>query len=333
MFVPDHRKNGVMEQYVRQPPLSEKQVEWMQEQLFRESGPFYHLYTKPLESDVLFRDDEERKAAINFIGILVKEVSIDLLAFALMSNHFHFIFRGDEMDAIAFFQRLKERLSRFFSRNGRPGIMNQVTADVTCITSLKQLRDEIAYVIRNPYVVRTDVNPLAWLWCSGYLYFNPLLAYMITSPADELTYREKKAISHSREGRLPEGLLYRDGMLLPESFVNYRLVEQLFPNSRKFTLWVFKNIEAQIEVANRLGEKPNLSDDDLIRTTFQLSRRHFGTPEIHSLDLQQKKELALILKNNYDASNGQIARCTRMDIQIVNALFPLAAKVRPSGVQ
>ena len=29
-----------MEQYAKQPSMTERQIEWMQEQLFEESGPF-----------------------------------------------------------------------------------------------------------------------------------------------------------------------------------------------------------------------------------------------------------------------------------------------------
>ena len=56
-----------MEQYVKWPPMNEKQKEWMLEQLFNETGPYYHLHTKPLEQGLIFQDDEERKVAINFI--------------------------------------------------------------------------------------------------------------------------------------------------------------------------------------------------------------------------------------------------------------------------
>lgn len=62
-----------MEQYVKYPPMTERQIELMQERLFRESGPFYHLSTKPLENGVIFQDDEERRIAINWIAILSKE--------------------------------------------------------------------------------------------------------------------------------------------------------------------------------------------------------------------------------------------------------------------
>ena len=104
-----------MEQYVKQPPMTERQIEWMQEQLFEESGPFYQLSTKPLENDLIFTEDEERRVAVNLMAISAKEFRIEILAYALMSNHFHFIVRGELVEGLAFFNRLKKRLSNYFS--------------------------------------------------------------------------------------------------------------------------------------------------------------------------------------------------------------------------
>ena len=317
-----------MEQYVKYPPMTERQIELMQERLFRESGPFYHLSTKPLENGVIFQDDEERRIAINWIAILSKEFNAEILAFALMSNHFHFIIRGRIVDGLAFFRMLKKRLSIFFSRRGRSGVLDNVDVDpnTPAISSLKQLRNEIAYVIRNPYVARTDVNPFAWPWCSGYLYFSQLLPLLESTPVETLTYRQKREITRSSDVNLDSSLQVRNGMITLESFVNYKLVEQLFTSARKFTWWVMKNVEAQHETASRLGEKPNLNDDELFVTAQQLARSEFGNDGVQGLSLQQKKELAVILKNKWSASNSQVARMARLDLSVVNAMFPLAAK-------
>lgn len=317
-----------MEQYAKWPPPTERQIEWMQEQLFRESGPFYHLSTKPLENGLIFECEEERKVALNLIALTSKEARIEILAFALMSNHFHFIIRGKLVDGLAFFQRLKKRLSNFFARRGRPGTLDtvDVDADTPAINSLNQLRNEIAYVIRNPYVARADVNPFNYPWCSGYLYFNPFLASLYSESVNELSYKEKRDIT-----RLPAPLLdpefrIRDGMIAPESFVNYQLVERLFPNARKFAWWVLKNVEAQVETAGRLGERSNLNDDELFVTAQQLSRSQFGYDSVKELPLQQRKELGIMLKNKWGASNGQVSRIAQLDQRIVDAMFPLTAK-------
>jgi REP element-mobilizing transposase RayT len=118
-----------MEMYVKPMPMTERQIERMQEQLFRDSGPFYHLSTKPLENELIFRDDEERKVAMNLIALTARELRVDILAFALMNNHFHFIIKGKLVDGVAFFRRLRKRLSNYFARLGRAGILDKVDVE------------------------------------------------------------------------------------------------------------------------------------------------------------------------------------------------------------
>ena len=319
-----------MEQYVKWPPPTERQIEWMQEQLFRESGPFYHLSTKPLEDGLIFECDEERRIAFNLMAVTAKEFHIDILAFALMSNHFHFIIRGELVDGLNFFRRMKKRLSNFFTRRGRPGILNAVNVDpdTPAISSLTQFRNEIAYVIRNPYVARTDVNPFAYPWCSGFLYFNPLLGSLSSKSVNELSYKEKRSMTRMTNPILDSQFQVREGMIAAESFVNYKLVEQLFPNARKFTWWVLKNVEAQTETSVRMGEKPNLNDDELFITAQQLSRSEYGRDSVKELSLQQRKELGILLKNKWGASNGQVARIAQLAPKTVDEMFPLTAKRR-----
>lgn len=315
-----------MEQYVKMPPMSARQVERMQEQLFRQSGPFHHLHTMPLENAIFYEDEEDWKVALNFVGIIAKEVNIVILAYALMSNHFHFIIRSEEADALEFFHRLKKRLAHYLARKGRSGVLDPAEPKADPMMDLNQFRNEIAYVIRNPYVVIVDVNPLAYPWCSGYLYFNPLLPFLETKPAGELTYREKRAITRSSDANLDSSFQVRDGMIVPESYVDYKLVERLFPNARKFTWWVFRNVEAQLEVALRMNEHPNLSDDELFKVTMQICDDHFSKQGTKELTEREQMELAIILKNKWHASNAQVARLSGLDINKVDGLFPLAAK-------
>ena len=319
-----------MEQYAKMPPPTERQIEWMQEQLFRESGPIYHLSTKPLENGLIFECEEERKVAISLTAITAKEFPIDILAFALMSNHFHFIIQGELVDGLNFFRRLKKRLSNYLARRGRPGTLDCVAVDpnTPAISSLNQLRNEIAYVIRNPYVARADVNPFAYPWCSGYLYFNPLLSNLSSKSVNELSYKEKRDMTRMTNPILDQQFRARDGMIAAESFVNYKLVEQLFPNARKFIWWVLKNVEAQVETSTRLGERPNLNDDELFVTAQQLSRSQFGSDSVKELSFQQRKELGILLKNKWGASNGQVARIAQLDQRTVDDMFPLTAKRR-----
>lgn len=75
-----------------------------------------------------------------------------------------------------------------------------------------------------------------------------------------------------------------------------------------------------------MGERPNLNDDELFITAQQLSRSEFGRGSVKELTLQQRKELGILLKNKWGASNGQIARIAQLDQRTVDEMFPLAAK-------
>lgn len=307
-------------------PKSEREEEWLRERRFREEGPFYHLHTLPLQDRNVIDHDGERRILLNITALTLRHYPVQMLAYALMNNHFHFILQGTERDCRDYFDGWKYRVTQFFSRHGKKGLSRRLDAGLTPIDDLKQFRDEIAYVIRNPYVVRPDVNPLAYPWCSGYLYFNELLPLVSSQSADTLTYRERRAITHSMDTDIPSPLTVHGGMIRPESFINYRLVESLFPGARKFTVWVFKNVEAQIEVACRLHEKPVLTDDDILRVSLQLCNEKFGTKGPKSLSTDQKQQLAVLLKNQYYASNSQLARyCNLAPAQVAN-IFPLAEK-------
>ena len=91
---------------------------------------------------------------------------------------------------------------------------------------------------------------------------------------------------------------------------------------------MLKNVEAQVETSVRMGEKPNLNDDELFVTAQQLSRSEYGRDSVKELSLLQRKELGILLKNKWGASNGQVARIAQLDPRAVDAMFPLTAKKR-----
>lgn len=296
------------------------------EQVFRDTGPYVHLYSSALESGTLMDDDADRTVFLNAIALTSKEIGMEVLAYALMSNHFHLILRADEAGGRMFFDIICRKVFRYLTLKGKGKFLDKISPGTTAITTLKQLRNEIAYVIRNPYVVREDVNLFSYLWCSGYLYFNPLVPKDTGIPAEKVSLREKRAISRSRDGIIPDGLRIKDGLVTPGSFVNYELVETLFGCARTFHTCTLRNVEAQSEIAMSHGELPNLSDDEIYVVSCRLRERMFGVKTLDELLPSHKKELAVELKNKYNASNGQIARMSGLSIADVNAMYPLSAK-------
>ena len=76
----------------------------------------------------------------------------------------------------------------------------------------------------------------------------------------------------------------------------------------------------------RLGEQLNLNDDELFVTAQQIARREFGYDSVKEMPNQQRKELGVLLKNKWGASNAQVARIAQLDPKTVDDMFPLTAK-------
>lgn len=296
------------------------------EQAFLNSGTCFHLYTKPLENNLYFHSEKERRLAVNYLAIAVTESACKLLAYSIMTNHFHFILSGEREQALLFFDRYRQLLNNYYSRHGRGCLLNQTEARIKAIDNLKQMRNEIAYVIRNAFVVSPDVNVFADPWSSGFLYFNPLLILEGT-PASALSGRALREFTCSRSiSALNEGIFVKDGMAQPWSFVDYQLVMSFYDNARQFIYATLKNVDAQVELSLTYGETPSLTDEDLLPVLYKLCRENLKTDDPFKLDLHGKQRLAVLLKNKYYASNGQIARLTKLPLQEVNKLFPLVAK-------
>ena len=298
------------------------------DQAFQEAGPLYHLYTKPLETDTFYAEEAERVTVMNYLAISVKEQNCVLLAFALMSNHFHFILEGESPSLLKFFDRLKSLMKNYYRHHGRAVDLSGMVPGFTRIDSIRQFQNELAYVIRNPFVVRQDVNVLADPWSSGYLYFNPLLEKKGT-PGNELTVREIRQITQSRQfGELDAQLYFRNGLAQAWSFTDYRKVMSLYDNARQFVHSVLKNVESQVELSVKYGEIPQMTDTELYPLVYRLCREVLKTDTPALLDEKGRQKLAVLLKNKYYASNGQIARVAKIPLGEVNALFPLVAKTQ-----
>ena len=101
-------------------------------------------------------NDEDRKVVMNMLALVSKELNLDVLAYAIMNNHIHLILKGDAIQGQAFFENLKKRLARFLRAKGKARFLAKFCCGTTQIQSLKQFRNEIAYVIRNPFVVVSE---------------------------------------------------------------------------------------------------------------------------------------------------------------------------------
>ena len=294
------------------------------ERLFKERAPFFHVCTKPIDG-ILFKDDEARRTVLLFLALAALESSSVLLAYAIMSNHVHVILAADDPER--FCRCFIERSNAYMARHSHDGQRLPDNPTIVPITSLNQFMTAVAYVIRNQYVVDASVSPVSHIWCSGYLYFNPIVEELRQKlnyiPAESLSGRKVMKITHSKEPTLPPGgLKFLDEFPAPSSFVDYKLVERLFLNARSFMARVFRNVEGQVETALMLGETPVIPDEEMARLMWKYCSNEWNVRGFKDLSPAQRINLAKHMKYAYHSSNGQIARITGLARKEVDTFFP-----------
>lgn len=305
---------------------SEEQAEWECNGVFRTHAPYYQVNTSHTTTELLAAEEEEYRTLISLFGYQAILQGICVLAFEVMSTHIHGLYAATEDKALAHMESVLEQYGRYLRRKGRSLNLKALDPKAFPIPTLQQLRNEIAYVIRNSFVARPDVHVFADPHGSGYLYYNPMIDLLPSRPFHELSLKEKRSLLHTRDVEDPHGLRVLDGRIDPACFVDYRLVESLFPNARKFVMWTMKNVEAQASIAQSRGEQPMLTDDDVLSLVFKRCRKLYNQSGPSKLTVEQKKELALVLKQELHVPNDQLARTVSLSLNILTEMFPFGAK-------
>ena len=143
-------------------------------------GAIYHVNSKAVHGMKLFVDESDRAL---FMRLLVKQAKRSgwcVLAYSLMTTHFHLLFRLEKPALSSGFQRLNSIYARLYNkRHARRGALWQRRYFDSIIESESHLYEAIRYIALNAPRAQACEAAEAWPWC-GYG------AAIGTSPADPL---------------------------------------------------------------------------------------------------------------------------------------------------
>ena len=82
---------------------------------------YYLVTTNHFSEKLLFTDDEDYKAGMNFTPLAARSIDVLVLAFILMSTHMHYVLRCNNTDeAQAVITKLKLLYGGYFGKKIRP---------------------------------------------------------------------------------------------------------------------------------------------------------------------------------------------------------------------
>lgn len=284
---------------------------------------YYHVYTKGLEDDVIFRNGEDFVVGMNYVPVSLKIAGVDVIVFVLMSNHFHFLVYGDKLSALKFIDSYKRLISRYV-RNvyGVAKLLRNV--DTGC--SEVDMNDEalkriIAYILNNPVKAGVNCFPQNYEWGSGKCYFSNFDYTRNSRPLSGLGMRERRSLLHSRVILEDDFLINSQGYVEPESYVRKGLVEKIFRSARSFEYFLSTSSR---DLRRDFSEEPKLfifSDSLVLSGVNEILEKRYESLDVSELSEFNRTKLILELRKQFNAPPKQLARVLGLSLrEVVNSL-------------
>ena len=296
----------------------ERVCQWV----FDENGPFWHLYTDGTKIGDIFITEEDFKLGMTLLAVCaILYPTAELVTFELMKNHLHLIMRGSREDCLEFFRRLKIRLRRIFMKTGHVVDWDRFHHDILPIKTLKDLRNEIIYVNRNAYVANSCYTPYNYPWGAGWVYFSPVVDLVSTKSVPEVGICRVRELTHYRDVYDLMSLKFIGDVPFVSSFCRIDLGERMFQDPRSYFNLLTRNAESFSQIASRLKDSVFLTDDELFVIAVKCAAEDYST-KLSLLTHEQKIQLARKLHYQYKASNQLLRRVLKLDIALLNEMFP-----------
>lgn len=282
---------------------------------------YWHASTEHLVQGLLFQNEDDYKVGMNCVAVTSITLSIDVLAFILMSNHMHFILHCSESGVLEFVTRLKKQYSLYyFNKYG----VNKILKDNKVYTQQLSARDEsleraIAYVQMNCVAANICSDSSKYRWGTGNCFFNT--DSIKGKKIGEMSKRSITRITHSSIELPPNFIVSEEGYIYPSSFVKTSLVESIFKTPRRMNYFLAKSSKAQKIINRENISSPTFRDTSISPGVKDLCNSLFQKENISDLNNEQLIEIVRQLQYRYSAGANQIARVTGVPYSYVSKLL------------
>ena len=278
---------------------------------------YFHVSSHGLETNDIFKNREDFIQGMNDIALCVLGYDVCILAFCLMSNHFHFVLYGEREECRKFSEEYKRRCAiRMRQRAGEVKGLKEIEIRLDSIAMKEYLENAIAYVLRNPIIAGIRVMPYHYMWSSACLYFGPAICFK-GEKLNEMSERKRFRILRSRL-EIPDSYIVDEkGMIHPSCYVKIDMVERVFRHPARLLALLGRKVENDVELGFGITQYVTMTDQELLTQMNELVKLEFGKISMYQLTMEERVKLCLLLKRNFGAGVKQIARLTRLSPVVV----------------
>ena len=118
---------------------------------------------------------------------------------------------------------------------------------------------------------------------------------------------ERRSLLKTRNVYFPDVKIIR-GVICPDEYVCYKLVENLFRTHKSFNYFMCKTKDEDVESKGGAISRLSIPIQEMRQHRDEICHELFQVATIRMLDVKQRLRLARVIKSRYNSSSKQIAR-------------------------
>lgn len=276
----------------------------------------WHFSTDGNAVDAMFEDDDDFKAGMNRIYMVIQDYNVVILAFSLMDTHVHFILYGTFEACNRFMHEYVRRTSWYISvTHHESNKLDGVPINYQAVDTDSYLKTVICYTVKNAPAGGIMFNALDYPWSSGPLYFKRPGYWSSPRWMDETKAAGSMGVvDHRKALRTRKDELARRAprmigpLVFPGEYVAYEVVERIFKTCKSFNFFLSITKEEDVDARGGSISLLSIPMQEMRQHKNEVCRELFGTPSVRQLSMQQRLRLARTLRSRYNSSIKQIAR-------------------------
>lgn len=283
--------------------------------IFVQKMNYYHVYTKGLEDYVIFQEREDYVVGMNYVAVAAFRSGVSILAFVLMSNHFHFVVYANRSDAVRFICLYKQLISRYLLlKHAKSSSLRRIDTGCDEVSIADDgLKRCIAYVLDNPVKAGLYYVPQGYEWGSASCYFSDICKLDDGTPVSDYGVRELRRILHSNVKMDKSFRITLGGYVNPRSYVDYKMVENIFGRPKSFEYYLSTSASSRKSKKDIIMFSDALLRDamnEMLRNKYGLLSPEDASDEVRSLLIRD-------LRSCFNAPANQIARVVGCQVRFV----------------